>query len=171
MKNDQIIFEAVRAAFTPAQLAELVAAVYSAERIAARRAALKITVDPDSGDTADAIFNALLAADTFHTVAEWNRLGYRVQPGQHAALVCYLWKHTDKPGRACKEAAATAGEDTPESDPHFYRTKAHLFSALQVIRADQMPAAPVMTPAEIAAHNKRLAAERKARRAAQQAAQ
>ena len=33
---------------------------------------------------------------------------------------------------AVDEAAAAAGEDAPESDPHFYMAKAHLFHALQV---------------------------------------
>ena len=38
MTNNEIIFETVRASFTPAQLAELVAATYTAEQIAARPA-------------------------------------------------------------------------------------------------------------------------------------
>ena len=29
--------------------------------------------------------------------------GYSVKKGQHAALVCNLWKYTDKPGKAAKE--------------------------------------------------------------------
>ena len=66
MTNNEIIFETVRNTFTPAQLAELVQATYTAEQIAARR------------------------------------------------------------------AAEAAGQDTPETDPHFYMTKAHLFHALQV---------------------------------------
>ena len=75
---------------------------------------------------------AMLAADTFHTFAEWKRMGYSVKKGQHAALTCQLWKYTDKPGKAAREAAEAAGQDTPETDPHFYMTKAHLFHALQV---------------------------------------
>ena len=39
MTNNEIIFETVRNTFTPAQLAELVQATYTAEQIAARRAA------------------------------------------------------------------------------------------------------------------------------------
>ena len=132
MTNNEIIFETVRAAFTPAQLADLVNAVYSAEKINARRASVKITVAEDSNDTPEDIFNAMLAADTFHTFAEWKRMGYSVKKGEHAALTCNLWKYTDKPGKAAREAAAAAGEDAPESDPHFYMAKAHLFSAFQV---------------------------------------
>ena len=30
------------------------------------------------------------------------------------------------------EAAEAAGKDAPETDPHFYMAKAHLFHALQV---------------------------------------
>ena len=136
MTNNEIIFETVRSTFTPAQLAELVQATYTAEQIAARRAAVTITVDEGSEDSAENIFSAMLAADTFHTFAEWKRMGYSVKKGQHAALTCQLWKYTDKPGKAAREAAReaaeAAGQDTPETDPHFYMTKAHLFHALQV---------------------------------------
>lgn len=38
----------------------------------------------------------MLAAETFHTFAEWKRMGYSVKKGQHAALVCNLWKYTDQ---------------------------------------------------------------------------
>ena len=99
---------------------------------AARRAAVTITVDEGSDESAENIFSAMLAADTFHTFAEWKRMGYSVKKGQHAALTCQLWKYTDKPGKAAREAAEAAGQDTPETDPHFYMTKAHLFHALQV---------------------------------------
>ena len=132
MTNNEIIFETVRNTFTPAQLAELVNATHTAEQIAARRAAVTITVDEDSTTSAEDIFTAELAAETFHTFAEWKRIGYSVKKGQHAAITCQLWKYTDKPGKAAKEAAAAAGQDAPETDPHFYMTKAHLFHALQV---------------------------------------
>ena len=128
MTNNEIIFETVRNTFTPAQLAELVQATYTAEQIAARRAAVTITVDEGSEDSAEVIFSAMLAADTFHTFAEWKRMGYSVKKGQHAALTCQLWKYTDKP----RKAAEADGKDAPETDPHFYKTKAHLFHALQV---------------------------------------
>ena len=132
MTNNEIIFETVRNTFTPAQLAELVQATYTAEQIAARRAAVTITVDEGSDESAEDIFSAMLAADTFHTFAEWKRMGYSVKKGQHAALTCQLWKYTDKPGKAAREAAEADGKDAPETDPHFYMTKAHLFHALQV---------------------------------------
>ena len=99
---------------------------------AARRAAVTITVDEGSDESAENIFSAMLAADTFHTFAEWKRMGYSVKKGQHAALTCQLWKYTDKPGKAAREAAEADGKDAPETDPHFYMTKAHLFHALQV---------------------------------------
>lgn len=135
MTNNEIIFETVRASFTPAQLSELVQATYTAEQINARRASVTITVDEDSAATAEDIFTAQLAAETFHTFAEWKRMGYSVKKGQHAALTCQLWKYTDKPGKAARETAAAAGEDAPETDPHFYMAKAHLFHALQVERS------------------------------------
>lgn len=126
MTNNEIIFETVRNTFTPAQLAELVQATYTAEQIAARRAAVTITVDEGSDESAENIFSSMLAADTFHTFAEWKRMGYSVKKGQHAALTCQLWKYTDKPGKAAREAAEADGKDAPETDPHFYMTKAHL---------------------------------------------
>ena len=132
MTNNEIIFETVKATFTPAQLAQLVAATYTEEQVLARRGSVTITVDPESSENPEDIFTALLAAETFHTFAEWKRMGYSVKKGQHAALVCNLWKYTEKPGKAAREAAAAAGEDAPESDPHFYMAKAHLFHALQV---------------------------------------
>ena len=119
MTNNEIIFETVRNTFTPAQLAELVQSTYTAEQIAARRAAVTITVDEGSDESAENIFSAMLAADTFHTFAEWKRMGYSVKKGQHAALTCQLWKYTDKPGKAAREAAAhtlTPGaEELPET--------------------------------------------------------
>ena len=52
MTNNEIIFENVRASFTPAQLAELVNATYTADQLAARRANVTITVDEGNADTA-----------------------------------------------------------------------------------------------------------------------
>lgn len=132
MTNNEIIFENVRASFTPAQLAELVNATYTADQLAARRANVTITVDEGSADTAEDIFTAMLAADQFHTFAEWKRMGYSVKKGAKSAITCQLWKYTDKPGKAVREAAEAAGKDAPETDPHFYMAKAHLFHALQV---------------------------------------
>lgn len=107
-------------------------ATYTAEQIAARRANITITVDEGSAATAEDIFTAMLAADQFHTFAEWKRMGYSVKKGAKSAITCQLWKYTDKPGKAAREAAEAAGKDAPETDPHFYMAKAHLFHALQV---------------------------------------
>lgn len=138
MTNNEIIFENVRASFTPAQLAELVNATYTAEQIAARRANITITVDEGSAATAEDIFTAMLAADQFHTFAEWKRMGYSVKKGAKSAITCQLWKYTDKPGKAAREAAEAAGKDAPETDPHFYMAKAHLFHALQVEKSKRL---------------------------------
>ena len=122
MTNNEIIFENVRASFTPAQLAELVQATYTAEQLAARRANVTITVDEGSADTAEDIFTAMLAADQFHTFAEWKRMGYSVKKGAKSAITCQLWKYTDKPGKAVREAAEAAGKDAPET-PAFLHGK------------------------------------------------
>ena len=47
-------------------------------------------------------------------------------------------------------------------DPHYYPTKSHLFSCLQVQDSKPAPAARFSSTAEIIAYNKKLAAERKA---------
>lgn len=132
MTNNEIIFETVKAAFTPAQLVDLVAAIYTPEQLTARRANFSAVLEEGSAETEDDIFTAELAAQSFHAFAEWKRMGYSVRKGQHAALVINLWKYTDKPGKAAKEAAAQAGHDAPETDPHFYMARSHLFNRLQV---------------------------------------
>ena len=109
MTNNEIIFETVRNTFTPAQLVQ---STYTAEQIAARRAAVTITVDEGSDESAENIFSAMLAADTFHTFAEWKRMGYSVKKGQHAALTCQLWKYTDKPARPPRLTARTPPKPT-----------------------------------------------------------
>lgn len=114
MTNNEIIFENVRASFTPAQLAELVQATYTAEQIAARRSNVSITVDEGSAATAEDIFTAMLAADQFHTFAEWKRMGYSVKKGAKSAITCQLWKYTDKPGKAAREAAEAASKLTAD---------------------------------------------------------
>lgn len=114
MTNNEIIFENVRASFTPAQLAELVQATYTAEQIAARRSNVTITVDEGSAATAEDIFTAMLAADQFHTFAEWKRMGYSVKKGAKSAITCQLWKYTDKPGKAVREAAEAAAKLTAD---------------------------------------------------------
>ena len=131
MTNNEIIFETVRASFTPAQLAELVQATYTAEQIAARRAGVKITVAEGSDETPDAVFHAMLAADTFHTFAEWKRMGYSVKKGEKAAIKTRLWKYTTQPTKAAREAAELAGKE-PDADPHYYLAPAYLFTAAQV---------------------------------------
>lgn len=111
-----------------------------------------------------------------HTFAEWKKAGYSVKRGEHAAIVCDLWKYTERPGKAAKAAraeAAKAGQNGPDADapdPHYYMAKAHLFTRNQVKPAGQDDAPKAKTPEEIAAYNKKLADERKARKAAQQAA-
>ncbi len=126
MTNNEIIFNAVRTSFTPAQLSQLVAATYSTEQRTAYAA--RVTVSPDGDKSPYEVISALMAADSFHTFAEWKSLGYSVKKGQHAALCCQLWRYTDKPGKSAQEA----GADPDRPDPHFYRTKAYLFHFLQV---------------------------------------
>lgn len=75
--------------------------------------------------------------------------------------------------KAARAEAAKAGQNGPDADapdPHYYMAKAHLFTFDQVKPAGQDDTPKAKTPEEIAAYNKKLADERKARKAAQQAA-
>ena len=148
MTNNEIIFETVRNTFTPAQLAELVQSTYTAEQIAARRAAVTITVDEGSDESAENIFSAMLAADTFHTFAEWKRMGYSVKKGQHAALTCQLWKYTDKPGKAARKAAAEAKAAAKAARAAEYEKKAAAEAAKAAVEAPAAEAEAAEAPAE-----------------------
>lgn len=111
----------------------------------------------------------LLAADELHTIHEWNRQGKRIKTGETALISCHLWQFTTKPSKAQREAAEAEGKEAAEH-PHFYPTKAHLFSCLQVEDAKQAPAGRFGSVAAIMEYNKKLAAERKAKAAAAKAA-
>lgn len=132
MTNNDIILNTVQAAFNPDQLQQLAEQIYTVQQIEARRAGCKIVMEDATPEKENAFFLADLVSAQFHTFAEWKRMGYSVKKGQHAALVCNLWQYTDKPGKAARDAAASAGKDAPETDPHFYRTKSYLFFRAQV---------------------------------------
>lgn len=72
-----------------------------------------------------------------------------------------MWKYTTKPSKAQREAAEAEGKEAAP-DPHYYPTKSHLFSCLQVQDSKPAPAGRFSSTAEIIAYNKKLAAERKA---------
>lgn len=125
MTNNQIITETVKAAFSPEEIAAIISASFTPEQIEKCRAAL---MEP-----------AEIAASTFHTFQEWKRLGYSVKKGEHAALVAFLWKFTDKPNKAAREAAAEAGQDPEElaGGDRFYKAKSYLFNIRQVEKASK----------------------------------
>lgn len=118
MSNNEIIMNTVKSAFSPEQIAQLTAAIFTPEQIAKHQ---QMGMEP-----------AEILASSFHTFAEWKRLGYSVKKGQKSPICCMLWKYTDKPGKSAKEAAAKRGAEEPEHDPHFYMAKSHLFHFLQV---------------------------------------
>lgn len=68
----------------------------------------------------------------FHTFQDWKARGYSVKKGEHALFTADLWKYTDKPSKATIQAAQEAGQDTPETSPHYYKKLSHLFSFSQV---------------------------------------
>lgn len=94
-----------------------------------------------------------------HTYQEWRRMGYQVKAGEKAALVVSLWRYTKSAGKD------TEGNEVEAADEHAYMAKAHLFTAGQVKKAE---AVKPKTREEIAAYNRMLAEQRKARQVVSQ---
>lgn len=161
MTNEQIILNEA-AKLDPATLHAIAAAHHTPEQIAAI-AAKATTTDDDGtqhpGTTHDA--EIMLAASELHTFDYWKKEGKSVKLHEKALIECYLWKYTTKPSKAQREAAEAEGKEAAP-DPHYYPTKSHLFSCLQVQDSKPAPAARFSSTAEIIAYNKKLAAERKA---------
>lgn len=169
MTNNQIIAHEA-AQLDPAILHAIATAHHTPQQIAAM-AANAIALDENGEEQPATIADVeiLLAADELHTIHEWNRQGKRIKTGETALISCHLWQFTTKPSKAQREAAEAEGKEAAEH-PHFYPTKAHLFSCLQVEDAKQAPAGRFGSVAAIMEYNKKLAAERKAKAAAAKAA-
>lgn len=169
MTNNQIIMNEA-AKLDPATLHAIATAHHTPEQIAAM-AANAVTTDENGEEQPATIADVeiLLAADELHTIHEWNRQGKRIKTGETALISCHLWQFTTKPSKSQREAAEAEGKEAAEH-PHFYPTKAHLFSCLQVEDAKQAPAGRFGSVAAIMEYNKKLAAERKAKAAAAKAA-
>jgi hypothetical protein len=56
-----------------------------------------------------------------HTFAAWKAMGYSVKKGEHAKLITYIWKYTNKENK-----------ETGENENKIFKTKAHLFTLEQV---------------------------------------
>ena len=87
-----------------------------------------------------------LAGTILHTFAEWQRLGYSVNKGEHAALSCVIWRA--KTGKPAQQADAQQLQElAPDADGEvisgYYKHLAHFFAVSQVRRTDaaQQPAA------------------------------
>ena len=167
MTNNQIIMNEA-AKLDPATLHAIAAAHHTPEQIAAI-AAKATTTDDDGNEKPASVADveAVLAADELHTIAKWNSLNKRIRTGEKSLITCYLWKYTTKPSKEQREAAEAEGKEAAPA-PHFYPTKSHLFSCLQVHDAKQAPAGRFGSVAAIMEYNKKLAAERKAAKAAAQ---
>lgn len=161
MSNNQIILsEAEKLA--PATLHAIATAHHTAAQIEALAAQITVTEDDGTqhpGTVHDA--EIMLAASELHTFDYWKKEGKSVKLHEKALIECYLWKYTTKPSKAQREAAEAEGKEAAP-DPHYYPTKSHLFSCLQVQDSRPAPAARFSSTAEIMAYNKKLAAERKA---------
>ena len=161
MTNKQII-RAAAERLDPATLHQIATAHHTPEEIAAVAASCKI-VDKDGNEkpATAADIEIMFAADELHTFDFWKKEDKSVKKGEKALLECYLWKYTTKPSKEQREKAAAEGKEAAP-DPHYYPTKSHLFSCLQVESSKPAPQARFKSTAEIIAYNKRLAAERKA---------
>lgn len=161
MSNNQIILsEAEKLA--PATLHAIATAHHTAAQIEALAAQITVTEDDGTqhpGTTHDV--EIMLAASELHTFDYWKKEGKSVKLHEKALIECCLWKYTTKPSKAQREAAEAEGKEAAP-DPHYYPTKSHLFSCLQVQDSKPAPAARFSSTAEIIAYNKKLAAERKA---------
>lgn len=167
MTNTAIIRDAVASSFSPEQLYTLAAAHTSPEHLAKLAASVTVT-DKKTGEQLDPMpeICADIVGGLFHTYNEWKQQGLQVKRGQKASLSCYLWRWTDKPSKAQREASKN-DNDADRPDPHYYKTLSHLFFIDQV----EKPApVKVKTADEIKAYNAMLAEQRRARRAAEQAA-
>ena len=167
MTNTAIIRDAVASSFSPEQLYTLAAAHTSPEHLAKLAASVTVT-DKKTGEQLDPMpeICADIVGALFHTYNEWKQQGLQVKRGQKASLSCYLWRWTDKPSKAQREAAKN-DSDADRPDPHYYKTLSHLFFIDQV----EKPApVKVKTADEIKAYNAMLAEQRRARRAVEQAA-
>ena len=165
MTNNQIIMNEA-AKLDPATLHAIATAHHTPEQIAAI-AANAVTTD-ENGDEQPATIadvEIILAAAELHTFDYWKKEGKSVKKGETHLIECYLWKYTTRPSKAQREAAEAEGKEAAPA-PHFYPTKSHLFSCLQVHDAKQAPAGRFGSVAAIMEYNKKLAAERKAAKAA-----
>ena len=161
MSNNQII-QNEAAKLAPATLHTIATAHHTAAQIEALAAQITVTEDDGTqhpGTTHDA--EIILASSELHTFDYWKKAGKSVKLHEKALIECYLWKYTTKPSKAQREAAEAEGKEAAP-DPHYYPTKSHLFSCLQVQDSKPAPAARFSSTAEIMAYNKKLAAERKA---------
>ena len=150
MTNEEMILKSVQAHLTPAQRHEIAAAAYTPEQIAHA-----VEHIPDGLDE--------LAASQIHTFGFWKQNGKSVKRGEKALFTCPLWKYTDKPSKAQRDAAEAAGEEA-QAHPHYYPTTSYMFSCLQVESNKPAPAGRFKSIDEIKAYNKMLAEQRRAAR-------
>lgn len=152
MTNKQII-RAAAERLNPATLHQIATAHHTPEEIAAVAASCKI-VDKDGNEkpATAADIEIMFAADELHTFDFWKKEGKSVKKGEKALLECYLWKYTTKPSKEQREKAAAEGKEAAP-DPHYYPTKSHLFSCLQVESSRPAPQARFKSTAEIIAYN------------------
>lgn len=169
MSNNQII-QNEAAKLAPATLHAIATAHHTAAQIEALAAQITVTEDDGTqhpGTTHDA--EIMLAASELHTFDYWKKEGKSVKLHEKALIECYLWKYTTKPSKTQLEVAEAEGKEAAP-DPHYYPTKSHLFSCLQVQDSKPAPAGRFGSVAAIMEYNKKLAAERKAKAAAEKAA-
>lgn len=176
MRNTEIMENTIRATYTAAELSAILSAFITPEKLAARAAC--ISIEYEDGHTAtdaekqeEALYS--IAPDFFHTFQGWKKAGYSVKKGAHAAFTARLWKYDDRKVTVPVKDAKT-GETVEDEQERgdYYKSNAYIFFFGDVERtADRKrPTYTKKTPADIAAYNAMLSAQRKARKAAAQAA-
>lgn len=65
-----------------------------------------------------------------HTYKEWASRGYQVRKGEHAAMVCDIWRLKNKKATRPMQD----GEDKEIDESHFFKHKAFFFTDKQVER-------------------------------------
>lgn len=103
----------------------------------AKEGLIKYTGNIIKGKTIEGEEVEIKETEEIHTYKEWQNLGMQVQKGQKAVAKFTIWMFTDKPSKAALAAAAAAGKEEVDADPHYYMKEAAFFSASQVAPAEE----------------------------------
>ena len=173
MTNNEIIYSEVNAKYhTPEQRRAILALAYTPEQIAAKGKEIHFKDVPEEQQGEE--LEKLLLAGLFHTFHEWKERGKSVKTGEKAAIDTRLWKLDPRPRKTRSSGkepdALTKAAEEQDDNGNYYKAPAHLFHIGQVEASRPAPAGRFKSLDEIRAYNKMLADQRKAAKAAAEAA-